>query len=422
MRIYLFVTTSAVIALCLSVISALAVDTGVMGGVACPSAEELTKMQKGQYILHAGGGQLTEVPVEKVGLPYDPMGHAQYVNLSMTSDGTLYVMQPSILSKSTDSGKTWSSHAIDPLGERNQGSDNATFKHMQVLNDGTFIRLAWNYGNYDKGATGPARVFKSTDEARSWQKLTEFPIEVPGKYKRRTSHWGISHLPDDTLLWGIDVQDMEFARGGGWGGVCTSGSARLLMYRSTDGGRTWEGPIKVCDWSAEGGIVQLPSGRLLASVRYQRPKLPTDTPEFLKKIGCKPNSYPYKHIFLVDSEDGGRTWTNLRQLMTHFGQCFGRPAALSDGTVVVVHETRYGPGVPCGRAVISHDEGKTWEDESYYMYYGEVCSSHNKSVVLKDDVILTVVSTCEQKHTGKHSDLTAIRWKPVGAEEPAPAR
>jgi len=195
------------------------------------------------------------------------------------------------------------------------------------------------------------------------------------------------------------------------------------MYRSTDGGRTWEGPTKVCDWSAEGGIVQLPSGRLLASVRYQRPKLPTDTPEFLKKIGCKPNSYPYKHIFLVDSEDGGRTWTNLRQLMTHFGQCFGRPAALSDGTVVVVHETRYGPGVPrSGRAVISHDEGKTWEDESYYMYYGAADTSHNKSVVLKDDLILTVVSTCEPEHTGKHSDLTAIRWKPIGAEEQAPAQ
>ena len=87
--------------------------------------------------------------------------------------------------------------------------------------------------------------------------------------------------------------------------------------------------------------------------------------------------------------------------------------------MVVVYEARYGPGVPCGRAVISHNEGKTWEDEAYYMSYGAMGDGYNQSVVLKDNVILTVVGTFESAPDRGNSDLTAIRWKPVGAEEQA---
>ena len=45
---------------------------------------------------------------------------------------------------------------------------------------------------------------------------------------------------------------------------------------------------------------------------------------------------PNKHILLLDSNNGGRTWTNFRQLTTTYGQSDGFPAALSDGTVVVI--------------------------------------------------------------------------------------
>ena len=52
-------------------------QTGILGGVAGPSAEELTAMQKGQYILHARDGKLTKVQVQKSRLPHDPEGHVQ---------------------------------------------------------------------------------------------------------------------------------------------------------------------------------------------------------------------------------------------------------------------------------------------------------------------------------------------------------
>ena len=67
--------------------------------------------------------------------------------------------------------------------------------------------------------------------------------------------------------------------------------------------------------------------------------------------------------------------------------------------------------------MVSHDEGQTWQDEAYYMYYGAANSGYAQSVALKDGVILTIAGTAEVGWSwatlvGK-SDLTAIRWKPV---------
>jgi len=47
-------------------------DTSFLGGVTDITYEEVTAMQEGQYILHARGGKLTKVPVEKSRLPHDP--------------------------------------------------------------------------------------------------------------------------------------------------------------------------------------------------------------------------------------------------------------------------------------------------------------------------------------------------------------
>ena len=114
---------------------------------------------------------------------------------------------------------------------------------------------------------------------------------------------------------------------------------------------------------------------------------------------------PYKHVFLIESHDEGRTWRNLRQLTTTIGQCYGFPAALRDGTVVVVHTTAYGPGHRGSRAMVSYDEGKTWEDEVYYLTYSDM-SGYNQSVVLADGMSLTVAAS-------KDNRLVGIRWRPA---------
>ena len=381
-------------------------DTGVMGGVDCPTAEELAAMQKGQYILHARAGKITRVPVEKSRLPHDPKGHNQFMWTAMGPDGVVYVNQGSIMCKSTDGGKTWTSHDR-PHGAYVWDMEQVGKKWgpLGILNDGKFISV-W-VDKYNE----PGEVMLSDDEGRSWKKISEFSTKIPG-YTFVGSGPPMYRLPDDTLLWF-----------GTWDrGDIASGTWDLMTYvcRSEDGGITWSSPSEYHECAFEGGITQLPSGRLLAVVRYQRPWRTDDPPNLLEKTEPGPWQWLYKHVFLLDSDDGGRSWTNFRQLTTTFGQCYGYPAALSDGTVVVIHDTRYGPGVQSGRAMISRDEGKTWQDEVYYTYYGKAVSGYSQSVVLKDGVILTIAGTSDYgpatstwaEAVGR-SDLTAIRWKPV---------
>jgi hypothetical protein len=206
-----------------------------------------------------------------------------------------------------------------------------------------------------------------------------------------------------------------------------SGTGSLFVYYSMDEGASWQGPAKICDWGSEGGIASMASGKLLAAIRFQRPSLPDDPPDLIEKTGRwnkeasgKLPSFPYKHVFLADSEDRGRSWQNVRQLTTAFGQCHGFPAALSDGTAIVIYDHRYPRELSTGRAMVSPDEGKTWKDEVYYAYYGLGVSGYNQSLVLEDDLILTVAGTSDELKaaevwdgaTGK-SDIWAIRWKLV---------
>ena len=95
----------------------------------------------------------------------------------------------------------------------------------------------------------------------------------------------------------------------------------------------------------------------------------------------------------------------------------GFPAALSDGTVVVIHDTRYGPGKSGSRAMVSCDEGKTWQDEVYYLDYSTFSGSYNASVVLDGDLILSVVGSSQAGNSWEavkdNTDFYAIHWKPM---------
>ena len=388
-------------------------DTGLLGGVDTVTRTDLRAMQRAPYMLHARGGELSQVPVEKSRLPRDPEGHNQALSLSLASDGTVYVCQPTTVSKSTDGGRTWTAHPISQGGR------------ARVLSDGIFIEVSMDVGI---GTAGPAEVSVSSDEGRTWEKLAEIEIDLPVAHSALYIDRGPERLPDDTLLWTVEARGVQYAGGdrGEYEARYVSGGEYLFSYRSTDSGRTWGDPEPMQAWGSEGGTAQLPSGRLLAAVRFQ-PVVNVDPP------------LPKKMIWLTESGDGGQTWENARQLTTVFGQCYGFPTALSDGTVVVIHDSRYGPGgaripdiplhekipspgVPSGRAMISRDEGQTWEDEVYYTHFGDSASGYNESVVLEDGTVLSVVGTTDYREaatqwdsaTGR-SDLTAIRWRPVSA-------
>jgi len=52
--------------------------------------------------------------------------------------------------------------------------------------------------------------------------------------------------------------------------------------------------------------------------------------------------------------------------------------------------------MPGSRAMVSHDEGNTWEDEVYYLDHSPGVGSYNASVVREDDLILTIDGTTDR--------------------------
>ena len=156
------------------------------------------------------------------------------------------------------------------------------------------------------------------------------------------------------------------------GSAKESPDENVLMRLSADGGRTWEA---VCDglepltidgklgsWH-HGRVTELRPGHLLGAFWWLdrsagRPMINPET------TGTLPN-----HIFLLDSFDDGRTWTNRRGVDTRpfpSVALMGAPLVLADGSIAVVSEAwkTYDDasyGEHSGILSISHDGGHTFE-------------------------------------------------------------
>ena len=371
--------------------------TDRLGGVDVPSAQVLAGMHESDHVLHARGGLLSEVPAEKSLLPHEQNTSPQAVHATMRPDGTVYAILGHTICKSVDGGRSWTGH------DKGEGAD-----VFEVLEDGSCIGLSSEGEELEARTT----INTSSDEGRSWNKIAEIP-NPPG-YSGGAS-W-IFRLPDETLLVAVGHANHVFEEEDGQL-VLKSGGGGLFTYRSTDRGHTWSNPAPVHDWFSEGGVTLTASGKLLAAQRYQRTNLDGDAPDLEQRMNSISPGWPYKNVCLAESADQGRTWEKVRLLTTWFGQTRGYPVAQSDGTVIVVHDTRYGPGPPGSRAMISRDEGSTWEDEVYYLDHTVFTGSYNASVLLEDDLILTVTASSK---TGKSweavkdtTDVYAIRWKPV---------
>lgn len=365
-------------------------STQDLGGVVI-TVNDLKAMQANDYILHACDGKLKKVPVQKIMMPLDPKGHYQILDFVLAPDGTIYAAQTTILSKSNDGGKTWEHFQRDPDHMR----------LLQVTEEGRFLNIT----------QPPPTIWASNDAGITWEQLSRIDVSPLTEVVVGSS---MTRLKDGTLM----VPVMDIAR---WGGEWAGSPGRILtlfVFRSKDGGRTFPYRSVLCDWGGETNIAALPSGRLLAAVRRQRPRLPEDPPELYKRTGASEGGHVFKHLFLVDSEDGGITWTNLRQLTTVFGQCHGAAVGLSGKRVVVAHDHRYPREMGSGRAMISYDEGQTWADEAYYLSHG-TGASFPRHITLDGEEILTFMGTYSGE-VGKgwdyltgRSHFMIIRWKPV---------
>lgn len=373
-------------------------STHDLGGVAV-GQEELRAMQGGEFILHARGGQVEKVPVEKVRLPRDPKGHVQTLGLALTENGTIYASQASIVSKSTDGGKTWKHHE----------GDSSKLPFLQIDDEGRFLKI-----RQEKPSEQPA-LWASADEGITWERMSE--IDVSPLDAVWAGH-SMTRLSDGTLIAPIESHEARVSEDYS---VVLSGQNTLYAFISKDGGRTFPQRSVVGDWcSVETNIAGLPSGKLLAVIRHQRPPLPDDPPDIRTRTGAPESGGVFKHVFLADSADGGMTWTNLRQLTTVFGQCYGAGVGLSKDRVVVVHDHRYPREVASGRAMVSLDGGQTWEDEVYYLAHGYAGAGYAQTITLDGEEMLTLLGSSYVGEKGEEmewvsnigkSSFVIIRWK-----------
>lgn len=327
---------------------------------------------------------------------------------------------------SSDLGKSWAllctSAAFVPQVPKGMKTAKCESCGIGVTSRHTIL-LTWE-ASYNDGRSGHSyrdetfhRVMWSTrseDRGKTWEPITPFD---PAPYHIIADQATIVQLRDGRLMVPIRVQ--AWSRPGK--PVSESDNIfRSFIYTSSDDGKTWSKFSSFTDHSPEPHLLELPSGKILGDVRYQRGKLPEDPPELATPIdtsdwpkGCTSPADVGQTLFqntaLTSSDDGGMTWATPR-LITGTSQQSGSLVRLSDGTLVLTFG-RWGQ-----RFMLSYDDGKTWSKAVYQL---NLTGEYARSVVLEDNTIVTV-------HDGIHSVdgkgvrpqlLTVLRWKVPAREE-----
>jgi hypothetical protein len=379
------------------------------------SVEELQAMQGGDYILHARGGKFARVGAQKTSLPLDPAGHTQRLELFIAPDGVIHAAQCSILSRSSDRGASWTHlrRAVAPAaaGQVPEPPDDH-FLNFRVLPNGDWIRARTNNENGAKRASASAplnpsevSISVSSSEGTSW---------------RETCRIGGEMAADQALLGTLEVdgqgsvivivamrEDHPAAEGGQAGEEREVADMKTYMYKSTDGGQKFGEPSLIGRWAHETNLAVLSPTHYLATIRYQplaqevadqgHDTMAIDggtmTPE-QHMASLKAKGQVSKVVFVSDSVTAGETWSRNRQVTTGGGQCHAHAVGLGGDTVVMVTDHRYPRQHGGARALVSHDGGRRWEDEVYYLS-SAIIGGFARTVSLDDcGTMLTLTGTC----------------------------
>ena len=360
-------------------------------------------------VVDPDGVEIGRLPAEDVPIDYPGMGWRADPATGAGSDGRLYTAVYGRLYTSVDRGRSWNGRLIEFDGFTASSG-------FGVLPDDTLVLL---YGMPpDERGVHDFAVARSTDTGATWE---------PGAPLERSPYTGSAGadgqkfcvLADGTAIVAVDLRNGD--------AVLNHDGTELpvekkgmhdQVYRSTDGGLTWGDRTPIMPDSSESNFLAMGGDRVLAAIRVQRsyPR-PDDPPELWKQTGGSPKMV-YKHIFLADSDDGGRTWQDFRQWTKKVGDCPGELVRVSDGRIVLIHCSRYPNERGHVRARVSADEGRTWSAESYIVSVG---SGYSGSIVLDDDTIVTVCGNTRLKPATRNYispnanaepwKMHAVRWR-----------
>lgn len=278
-----------------------------------------------------------------------------------------------------------------------------TFPSLTRCADGSYL-CATLVGTEKSGPDGRTRVFRSTDDCRSWN-----PMPSPTAADERADpRWGylMCHLAETApgRFAACYLRSDRFHPREPLFHPTTSGMQHTVvrLCDSADAGRTWSAPrdldYRLPDLIAPGPFLRLPDGALGMPFEVWH--------EWDKGWREGPSTR------LIRSTDQGRTWPVGGIIARDLGRnvIYGDPrlTVYSDGRTVAllwVYDIGGNEDQPVHRAE-SSDAGRTWSVPESTGLVAQICNP----VALKGDALLAVY----QKRFGADSGLRAILSRDAG--------
>jgi len=226
----------------------------------------------------------------------------------------------------------------------------------------------------------------------------------------------------DPYLVEVDPQTGEVVRLAETAWNRGGGTLQAFIRFSYDEGKTWTNGIAVPQWrgSGEVALVKAANGDIIAGCRLNPPAWYQGSDDYYCGLGVS------------RSEDDGKSWSQVAMLYT-FGRHHPSMVVMGNGDIVMTYVVRLGyPGDAEGfpqrgiEAVVSHDNGITWEVCRPFVvdkWSGSVfqdAPQSTSSVRLPDDSILTAYGAgypCNQPDgkpypggAGPHA-IGLVRWR-----------